>query len=135
MQAGARTTNVDHSPFCLDVGMANFRANGIPLPEHKKEIEIEPSKNKKSSKKQPGWRGGIRRGEGHEFVARDVFTEMQQQHAKGKKFDIVLLDPPALARTSLFSGTPFSSLLALKLTQKPACAQAQSGQQKATITV
>jgi hypothetical protein len=32
VQAKALTTSVDHSPICLDVAMANFRLNGIPLP-------------------------------------------------------------------------------------------------------
>jgi hypothetical protein len=30
-QAKALTTSVDHSAMCLDVAMANFRLNGIPL--------------------------------------------------------------------------------------------------------
>jgi 23S rRNA G2069 N7-methylase RlmK/C1962 C5-methylase RlmI len=52
-----------------------------------------------------GWQGGRKRGEGHEFVARDAFQELLAIRAKNKKYDVVLLDPPALARTSVLSGT------------------------------
>jgi 23S rRNA G2069 N7-methylase RlmK/C1962 C5-methylase RlmI len=38
-------------------------------------------------------------------VARDAFQELLAIRAKNKKYDVVLLDPPALARTSVLSGT------------------------------
>lgn len=98
VKAKALTTSVDHSAMCLDVAMANFRLNGIPLAF---------SADKRADKK--GWQGGRKRGEGHEFVARDAFQELIALRAKSRKFDVVLLDPPALARTSALSGSVWSA--------------------------
>jgi hypothetical protein len=142
-QAKALTTSVDHSAMCLDVAMANFRLNGIPLA-----FSADKSKSRGtslSSMQQPttasilgfpmqptrpllrnfhqrtkkGWQGGRKRGEGHEFVARDAFQELIALRAKSRKFDVVLLDPPALARTSALSGTPPTTCLLSPHAQAP----------------
>jgi len=41
---------------------------------------------------------------GHEFVARDSFSELANLRSKNTKFDVVVLDPPAVARTSTLPG-------------------------------
>jgi 23S rRNA (cytosine1962-C5)-methyltransferase len=44
-------------------------------------------------------RAGVLETGEHTFVARDVFDWMKRAHAKGEKFDLVILDPPSYSTT------------------------------------
>jgi 23S rRNA (cytosine1962-C5)-methyltransferase len=44
-------------------------------------------------------RAGVLESGDHTFVARDVFDWMKRAHAKGERFDLVIVDPPSYSTT------------------------------------
>ena len=66
---GARTTSVDLSRRSLDWGKENFVLNGFPT-----------------------------EGDEHHFLAGDVFEWLRRLARQGRRFDVVVLDPPTFSR-------------------------------------
>jgi len=102
VKAKALTRNVDHSPMCLDSAIANFELNGIGYTQN-------ASRPRSSEEPKKRWHGPMKQMGGHEFVARDSFSELANLRSKNTKFDVVVLDPPAVARTSTLPGAMWSA--------------------------